>query len=59
MSDDMKQRGAQDRARININEEHEVRYWTDALGVSKQQLAEAVQAVGVSADKVRAHLGKR
>jgi CRISPR/Cas system-associated endonuclease Cas3-HD len=59
MADDMNNRGAQDRARINIDEEHEVRYWTQALGVSKDQLAAAVQAVGVSADKVRAHLGKR
>ncbi len=56
MSDDPKNRGAQDRARINLNEAHEVRYWTNALGVSKEQLAAAVQAVGVSADKVREHL---
>lgn len=59
MSDDLKNRGVQDRARVNINEEHEVRYWTNALGVSKEQLAAAVQAVGVSAEKVREHLGKR
>jgi hypothetical protein len=59
MSDDMKNRGPQDRARINMNEEHEVRYWTNALGVSKEQLAAAVQAVGVGADRVRAHLGKK
>lgn len=58
MSDDMKNRGAQDRARINLSEDHEVRYWTQALGVSKEQLAAAVHAVGASADKVRAHLGK-
>ncbi len=58
MSDDMKNRGAQDRARINLSEDHEVRYWTQALGVSKEQLAAAVHAVGSSADKVRAHLGK-
>lgn len=59
MSDNMKDRGAQDRARINLQEAHEVRYWTIALGVSEAQLAAAVQAVGVSADKVRAHLGKQ
>jgi hypothetical protein len=59
MPDDMKNRGAQDRSRINLSEEHEVRYWTHALGVSKEQLAVAVQAVGSSADRVRAHLGKR
>ena len=58
MSDDMKNRGPQDRARISLSEEHEVRYWTRALGVSKEQLAAAVQAVGSSADRVRAHLGK-
>ena len=59
MSDDLKNRGPQDRARINLGEEHEVRYWTQALGISKAQLAAAVQAVGSSADRVRAHLGKR
>lgn len=58
MSDDLKNRGPQDRSQINLNEEHEVRYWTQALGVSKEQLAAAVQAVGSSADRVRAHLGK-
>ena len=58
MSDDKTNRGAQDRARISLSEEHEVRYWTQALGVSKEQLAAAVQAVGNSADKVKAHLGK-
>lgn len=59
MADDMNNRGAQDRARISLSEEHEVRYWTQALGVSKEQLAAAVQAVGNSADKVKAHLGKQ
>ena len=59
MADDMNNRGAQDRARISLAEEHEVRYWTQALGVTREQLAAAVQAVGNSADKVRAHLGKR
>lgn len=58
MPDDTTNRGAQDRARININEDHEVRYWTQALGVSEEQLREAVAAVGVSADAVRQHLGK-
>src|SRR5438874_13442166 len=42
MPDDLKQRGAQDRARISMSEDYEVRYWTEALGVSKEQLAAAV-----------------
>lgn len=58
MADDKTNRGAQDRTRVNVNEEHEVRYWTQALGVSEEKLREAVSAVGVSADAVRQHLGK-
>lgn len=58
MSDDKNNRGAQDRSRINLHEEHEVRYWTEALGVSRDQLAAAVEAVGVSASVVREKLGK-
>lgn len=58
MSDDLKQRGAPDRLRINIHEEHEVRYWTAALGISREQLSQAVKAVGVMAADVRKHLGK-
>jgi len=59
VSDDMNNRGPQDRARISLGEEHEVRYWTQALGVTKEQLAAAVKAVGSSADQVRGHLGKQ
>ena len=59
MPDDRTNPGAQDRSRISLTEEHEVRYWTQALGVTKEQLATAVQAVGRSADRVREHLGKK
>lgn len=59
MSDDMKNRGPQDRGRINLSEEHEVRYWTQALGIDKERLAAAVKAVGSSADRVREHLKSR
>lgn len=58
MPDDTTNRGAQERARVNINEVHDVRYWTHALGVSEEKLREAVAAVGVSAEAVRRHLGK-
>jgi hypothetical protein len=58
MADDLKNRGAQDRARVNVNEDHEVRYWTEKWGVSKEQLAAAVNKVGVSADAVARELGK-
>jgi hypothetical protein len=58
MPDDLKKRGAQDRARISMSEEHEVRYWTKALGVTEEQLADAVARVGNSAEAVRRELGK-
>jgi Protein of unknown function (DUF3606) len=58
MADDLKNRGAQDRARVNVNEGHEVRYWTQKWGVSKEQLAAAVKKVGVAAEAVARELGK-
>jgi len=58
MSDDLKNRGRPDRIRINVHEEHEVRYWTQELGVSREELERAVKAIGVAAADVRMHLGK-
>jgi hypothetical protein len=54
--DDVKNRGPQDRSRINIHEDYELRYWTEALGVSKERLEQAVKKVGVSAEAVRKEL---
>jgi len=50
---------AADRSRINVNEDYELRYWTKALGVSEEELREAVRKYGTSAEAVRSHLGKR
>jgi hypothetical protein len=58
MADDLKNRGAQDRARVNVHEAHEVAYWTKKWGISKEQLAAAVEKAGVSADAVARELGK-
>jgi len=58
MWDDLNKRGQQDRTRINMHEEHEVRYWTEALGVTRDELQRAVDQVGVSAAAVREHLGR-
>ena len=59
MSDNKSERGSPDRDRIDMNDPDEVRNWTKSLGVSKEQLAEAVRAVGSQASKVREHLGSR
>lgn len=57
MPDDLSKRGPQDRAHINVTEDHEVRYWTEALGITEEALRIAVAAAGTSAQDVRDHLG--
>lgn len=57
MSDDKANGGSPDRDRIDMSDPDEVRNWTKSLGVSKEQLEEAVRAVGTTASKVREHLG--
>lgn len=56
MADDPSKRGAADRSRINVHEEHEVRYWTQKFGCSPEQLKAAVGRVGVMAKDVEAAL---
>ena len=59
MSDDKSKRGPADRQRINLNQDHEVRYWTRELGVGKEKLKAIVQRVGNRVDTVRAELRSR
>ena len=59
MSDETSQRGAQDRQRINMNQEHEVRYWTERFNVSREQLQQAVDAVGSMATSVEQKLKRK
>jgi hypothetical protein len=59
MADDPKNRGPQDRARVNVNEPHEVRYWTEKFGCTKEDLETAVKQVGVMADKIESYLKGR
>jgi hypothetical protein len=59
MSDDTKNRGAQDRNRISMSQDHEVRYWTRELGVTREELEEVVKNVGNDVAKVREHMRER
>lgn len=56
MSDDKTNRGPQDRSRIALGEDYEVRYWSEKFGVSAEELRAAVEAVGNSAEAVEKHL---
>lgn len=59
MADDLNNRGAADRSRINLNEEHEIRYWTLALNVPEDELRRLVAEAGNSAEAVRDALAKK
>lgn len=52
MADDLSNRGPQDRSRVNVNEPHEIAWWTQKFGVSEQALRDAVKKAGVSAKDV-------
>ena len=58
MPDDKNKRGPQDRRRINVNQDHELRYRTRKLGVSERKLRNAVKRAGVSAAAVERELKK-
>jgi hypothetical protein len=58
MADDPTKRGPADRSRINVNEDHEVRYWCEKWGVSADELKAAVKAVGPMAADVAKRFGK-
>jgi hypothetical protein len=59
MSDDKANRGSPDRDRINVNQQHELRYWSEKFGVTPDQLKQAVQDVGPLVTKVQQRLQQR
>lgn len=59
MSDDKNKAGAQDRARISLSDDYEVRDWAEKFGVSRQALRDAVARVGNLAEDVQRELGGR
>ncbi|HEX2890932.1 DUF3606 domain-containing protein [Vineibacter terrae] len=58
MADDKTKVGKSDRIRINVSEDYELRNWSEALGVTPDELLRAVRAVGPMVRDVRLHLGK-
>ncbi len=56
MSDNLDNKGPQDSKLISLNEDWEVKYWTEAFGCSVMQLKDAVKAVGHSAEKIKEYL---
>jgi len=58
MPDNLNRRQPEDPKRINIHEAWELDYWADTFGVSKEQLIQAVKAVGPMVADVKKKLGK-
>lgn len=56
MSDDKTKPGGQDRTRISLEEDYEVRDWSERFGVSEDRLRAAVDKVGNQADDVEREL---
>lgn len=56
MADDKTKKGPQDRSRVNISEDYEIRYWSEKFGVSAEELKAAVKKVGNSAEAVEREL---
>jgi hypothetical protein len=59
MADDRSMSGKPDRDRINVEEDYEVRDWSDKLGVTPDRLKSAVAKVGPMVRDVQAHLQLR
>jgi hypothetical protein len=53
MGGNSKNGGTPDRSRVSMDDQHEVRYWAETIGCSKDELAVAVARVGNSPDAVR------
>lgn len=44
--------------KINITEKYEIQYWSKKLGISHDDLIEAVKSVGTSLNEVKKYLKK-
>ena len=58
MSDDLKDRGPQDRSRVDVNEDWELKYWSERFGVDKSDLEHAVESVGPMVSDIEAYFNK-
>ncbi len=46
MADDLHRRSPPDRSHVNVDQEHERRYWAHKFGVTEEELRRAVESVG-------------
>ncbi|MBG6234619.1 uncharacterized protein YjbJ (UPF0337 family) [Pedobacter sp. CAN_A7] len=58
MADNKNIQDERDRSKIDGNEDYELSYLQEKLGVSREQVRDAIKAVGNSRDKVEEYLQK-
>lgn len=58
MADDLRQTGRPDDQRINVDQDHELSYWSAKLGISRDRLREAVAKAGPMLKNVERELHK-
>jgi hypothetical protein len=58
MADDLKETGRHDDDRIKPDQDHELKYWSEKLGVSREELRKGVQAAGPMVKDVQRHLNR-
>ncbi|WP_065755779.1 DUF3606 domain-containing protein [Bradyrhizobium paxllaeri] len=56
MADSLTRREQPGRSKINMNQDHEVHYWTRHLNIAKEELQKVIDKVGNSAAAVRKEL---
>jgi hypothetical protein len=59
MADNRDNRSGRDRSRIAGNEDYELRYMAEKLGVTKNEVKQAIAAVGNDRKKVEEYLQQR
>ncbi|HYD56288.1 MAG TPA: DUF3606 domain-containing protein [Burkholderiales bacterium] len=56
MADDPNEAGTQDDARIDVEQDQQLGYWSEKLGVSREELRKVIQATGPMVRDVQRHL---
>ncbi len=59
MADDKTKTGKIDRDRINVNEDYELRYWSEKFDVTPERLKAAMKTSGPMVKDIAALLGKK
>ncbi len=58
MLDDTSKQASDERPRINVHKESDLKYWAERFGVSHEKLRQTVATVGSTVEAVKQHLGK-